>query len=254
VNEKEPLSVLVVDDSEEFCRNVKDILELQDFRVDIATDGFQALKIVSQKGFDLVLMDVKMPVMSGVETFKKMKGIIPGVPIIMMTAYAVEDLIREALREGAFGCMSKPLDFEMLFDVIEDARHQGGLLLVVDDDRELTGTMTEVLTKKGFRVSVANDGNVAREKAYLGDFDVILVDLKLPPLNGLETYLEIQDIRPDIVAIIITGYMNEMGSLVSQAMKENAYACLEKPIDMDRLLTILGHIQQRRAPGNSHTP
>jgi CheY-like chemotaxis protein len=64
-----------------------------------AYDGFKALESVKQSGFDLVLIDIKMPVMNGVETFKKMKEIAPGTPVIMMSAYAVEDLIKEALQE-----------------------------------------------------------------------------------------------------------------------------------------------------------
>ena len=63
--------ILVVDDNEEFCQNVADILELKDYTVIAAHDGFQAFELVKQNGFDLVLMDVKMPVMDGVETFKK---------------------------------------------------------------------------------------------------------------------------------------------------------------------------------------
>jgi DNA-binding NtrC family response regulator len=244
------LNILIVDDNEEFCRNVKDIMELKDIHVETANDGFQALELVEQKGFDAVLMDIKMPVMDGVETFKKMKRIIPDVPVIMVTAYAVEDLIREALREGAFGCLSKPLDFEALFTVIEDTRHKGGLLLLVDDDRELTGNMTDILSKKGYRVSVAYDGNMAIEKARQNDFDVVLIDMKLPPLNGLETYLQIRNIRPNAVVIIITGYMHELGDLAKQAVEKSAYTCLEKPIDMDALLKLLERIRQNR-PGAS---
>jgi len=242
------LNILIVDDNEEFCRNVKDIMELRDIHVETANDGFQALELVKQKGFDAVLMDIRMPVMDGVETFKKMKRIIPDVPVIMMTAYAVEDLIREALREGAFGCLSKPIDFKTLFAVIEDTKHKGGLLLIVDDDRELTGNMTDVLSKKGYRVAVAHDGNMAKEKARKNDFDVILIDMKLPPLNGLETYLQIRDIRPNAVAIIITGYMDEFGDLAEQAVEMNAYTCLQKPIDIDSLLKLLKKIQQH-GPG-----
>ena len=95
----EKLKVLVVDDNEDFCRNVTDILELKDYEVASAYDGFKGLELVKENGFDMVLMDVKMPVMDGVETYRKLKEITPATPVIMVTAFAVEDLIREALRE-----------------------------------------------------------------------------------------------------------------------------------------------------------
>jgi DNA-binding NtrC family response regulator len=80
-------------------------------------------------------------------------------------------------------------------------------------------------------------------------FDVMLIDLKLPPLNGLETYLSIRDFRPDLVVIVITGYPQETRKLVKQALKENAYSCLEKPINMDELISLLGQIKEESAKG-----
>jgi len=241
--------MLVVDDNEEFCQNVRDVVELQGYEVLTAYDGFQALELVRQNGLDLVLMDVRMPVMDGVATFKKIKQIAPQLPVIMVTAYAVEQLVRDALRQGAFGFLRKPLDFELLFALIESAVSKGALVLVVDDDRDLCANMKDVLSDRGYRVSVAHDGSTAIEKAWESDFDVILLDMKLPPLNGLETYLSVRDIRLDVVVIIITGHRQEMGDLVDQAIRETAYTCLEKPVDMDELFSLLEQIMERKGKG-----
>jgi len=248
------LKILVVDDNEEFCQNVKDILELEDYAVATAYDGLKALDLVKQDGFDLVLMDVKMPKMDGVETFKKMKEIVPDIPVIMVTAYAVEGLIREALREGAFGALKKPLDFDKLFELIERAIPNGELILVVDDDESLCANMKAFLSDKGYRVSVAHDGNTAVERAWENNFDIMLLDLKLPILNGLETYLAIRDIRPNVVVIIITGYRQEMSDVAQQALQGNAYTCLEKPINMDELVLLLRQIEEQKAKGTLKKP
>jgi len=250
----EKLKILVVDDNEEFCQNVTDILELKDYEVVSAYDGFKALEMVKQDGFALVLMDVKMPVMDGVKTFKKVKEIAPDAPVIMVTAYAVEDLIREALREGAFGALKKPLDFDQLFRLIERAIPDGKLILVVDDDESLCANMNDVLSDRGYRVCVAHDGNIAVEKAEKNNFDIMLIDLKLPTLNGLETYLSIRDFRPNVIAIIITGYPQEMSKLTQQALHENVYTCLEKPINMDELVSLLEQIKEQKAKGTLKQP
>jgi len=79
--------------------------------------------------FDVILMDIKMPGMNGVETLKEIKMIRPDVTVVMMTAYAVEDLIKEAQREGAYGVLHKPLDVEKMIGLIEGLRegtHIGG--------------------------------------------------------------------------------------------------------------------------------
>jgi two-component system response regulator HydG len=246
--------ILVVDDNEEFCQNMTDILELRGYKVTTAYDGLKALELVKQDDFILVLMDIKLPVMDGVATFKNIKEIVPNTPVVMITACVVEDLIREALREGAFGVLKKPLDLDRLFALIEKAVAEGALILVVDDDENLCANLKDNLSDKGYQVSVAYDGNMAIEMARENIFDIMLIDLKLPSLNGLETYLAIRDIRPNVVAIIISGYLQTMSDLARQAQQESAYACLEKPIDMDELVALLERIQEQKARGFLEKP
>lgn len=250
----EKLRILVVDDNEEFCQNLADIMEMKGHRVATAQDGFKAIDLVKRDSFDLVLMDVKMPVMNGVETFKKVKEIAPLLPVVMVTAYQVEELIRDALREGAFGCLNKPLDFHKLFEIIEDVRAKGALILIADDDQGLCTNMSEILTRRGYRVATACDGSTAVNNCRENDFDIILLDMKMPPLNGLETYLAIKAIRPSAVVIVITGYRKEMSALVEQAIHQSAYACLEKPIDVDNLFTLLEQVKEQEAKGVLNKP
>ena len=250
----EKLRILVVDDNEEFCQNLADIMEMKGYRVATAQDGFKAIDMVKQGSFDLVLMDIKMPVMNGVETFKKIKEIAPLLPVVMVTAYQVEELIKDALREGAFGCLNKPLDFHKLFETIEAVRAKGALILVADDDQGLCTNMSEILTQRGYQVAIAYDGSTAVLKCWESDFDIILLDMKMPPLNGLETYLAIKEIRPYVVVIVITGYRTEMSALVEQAMRQNAYTCLEKPLDVDNLFSLLEQVKKQKAKGIFHKP
>lgn len=243
----EKRKILVVDDEEGFCRNLKDILEMENYEVTTAYDGFKGLELVKRNGFDLIIMDVKMPVMDGVETFKKMKKIAPNTPVIMVTAYAVEELLKDALRNGAFGTLKKPLNFDKLFQLIEKTAPNGALILAVDDDKNFCTNIKENLEDQGYRVSVAYDGNAAIQKTQEEDFDVIIIDMKLPPLNGLKTYISIRDIRPNVVVIVITGYPKEVGQLAQEAVQKNAYVCIEKPIDMGNLILLLEQIEKQKA-------
>jgi len=114
---------------------------------------------------------------------------------------------------------------------------------VVDDDVNLCKSLMDVLNQKGYRVSFANDGISAIEKVRSGVFDILLLDMKLPPLNGLETYLTIHRLCPSLVVVIITGFGPEMDYMISMATKNGAYALLEKPIDIDKLLDVLSQIE-----------
>ena len=241
--------ILVVDDNEALCNMIKDILEMENYEVSTALDGFKALELVKQETFDSVLMDIKMPVMNGVETFKKLKEIAPKTPVIMVTAYAVEDLIGEALREGAFAALHKPIDFEQLFETIDCATPDGGLVLVVDDEKDFCTTLQHVLKQKGYRVSVAYDGEAAIRKTRENNFDIIICDMRLPTLNGLNTYLAIREIRPYATVILISGHSEEKESLTTMAVEENAYICLEKPLNMDEFLPMLNEIMEKKRGG-----
>lgn len=224
------------------------VLKRKGYEVSIANDGFEAIDTVKEEFFDIIFMDIKMPVLNGVETYKKIKEINEKIIIIMMTAYAVEDLIQDALKEGAYGVIYKPLDFEKIFSLIEESKDtkQGGLILIVDDDPGTCKTLENVLTKKGYDVVISNTGEDAITKAKEKFFDIIFIDMKLPTLNGLETYLELKKINPKLIAIVITAYHQEMDDLVQEAMNNSAYTCLTKPINIEDMLVLINEILTKK--------
>jgi DNA-binding NtrC family response regulator len=77
-------------------------------------------------------------------------------------------------------------------------------------------------------------------------YDLLLIDIKLPTINGLETYLAIKEINPGATAIIITGHREPMGHLVEQAISHSAYACLYKPLDLAKMLDLVDEIMARK--------
>jgi len=118
----ERLAILVVDDDPGMIETLGDILEMRGYRVAAASDGSQAIDLAGEKSFDLTLMDIKMPGINGVETLKELKKIAPAMKFIMMTAYAYEHLIQEALAEGALAVLRKPLDINELLNLIETSQ------------------------------------------------------------------------------------------------------------------------------------
>ena len=113
-------SVLIVDDNVSLCRTLSFILGRKGYGATTAIDGSEAIERVRERPFDIIFMNIKMPVMDGVETYQRIKKITPGAAVVMMTAYAVEDLIQEALEEGAYACLYKPLDIEEALRLIDE--------------------------------------------------------------------------------------------------------------------------------------
>ena len=237
--------ILIVDDDKEFCTSMADILEAKGYAVESENSGKAAIAKVKEKSFDVILMDIKMPAMNGVETFKQIKKISPKTAVIMVTAYSLENLIKEALAEGAFGVLHKPLDIDKLIEQIELAKERGMLILVTDDDPNTRETFKDVLEAKGYTVSTAATGEEAIEQSRERPDDILFIDMKLPALNGLETYLAIKEINPRAIAVIITGYYEGMKDLVDKALEKGAYTYLTKPLDMNKVLELIEEISKK---------
>ena len=244
----EKTSILIVDDNISLCKTMSFVLERKGYATTTAKNGPEAIKNVKERPFDMIFMDIKMPLMDGVETYKNIKMIRPDAVVMMMTAYAVEDLVQEALQEGAYGIIYKPLDIDKVLAHIEKVMKikQGMLVLIVDDDVGTCKSFKNILAKKGFTVGIAHSGEEAITLAQEKKYDIIFIDMKLPTINGLETYLAIKKINPRAVTIMMTGYREEMADLVEKAMKNSAYACLYKPIDMEKLLGLVDDIRERK--------
>jgi len=244
----EKAKILIVDDNLSLCKTMSLVLTRKGYDVSIANDGFEAIDSVKKESFDIIFMDIKMPVLNGVETYKKINKINDKIKIIMMTAYAVEDLIQDALKEGAYRIIYKPLDFENIFSLIEEskANKQGGLILIVDDDPGICTTLKNILVKKGYEVGISNTGEDAITKAQENSFDLIFIDMKLPSLNGLETYLALKKIKPELIAIMITAFHQEMDDLVQEAMNNSAYTCLNKPLNIEDMLLLINEILTKK--------
>jgi two-component system response regulator HydG len=248
--------ILLVDDNEEFLDSTRDVLDDEGYEVVTATSGEEGIELAGAQTFDVILMDIKMPGMNGVESFIEMKRRNPGVKVIMVTAYSVEDLMRQALDEGVFAILSKPIDMDHLFRTIEDAKRdgKGGLVLAVDDDKEICNNFVDILSERGYEVIAAYDGEEAVTKAKTNIFDVLLLDMNLPLMNGLEVYRQIKSIQPNIMAIIVSGYAQEMDSFITQALNENAYTFLRKPVNMDQLLGLVEGICSGLRKNTYHKP
>ena len=113
-------NILVVDDLRSIRTTLGGILEDEGYNVVLAENGYQAIEAARESHFDAIFMDIRMPGINGVQTFREVKKIDPKGTVIMMTAYSVEDLVREAMEEGAYTCLLKPFDVERVTALMED--------------------------------------------------------------------------------------------------------------------------------------
>ena len=117
----EQIDILVVDDDISHCTISQALLRGWGYRVALAYNGVQALEQVRQTVFDLVLCDIRMAEMDGIETLKEIKTWNPSIPVLIMTAYSSVDTAVEALKSGALDYLIKPLDFDKLQQTLSEA-------------------------------------------------------------------------------------------------------------------------------------
>ncbi|WP_319405410.1 sigma-54 dependent transcriptional regulator [uncultured Desulfosarcina sp.] len=122
-----PTRILIVDDDSGHLTTLKTITRSWGYLAETADDGDTALERVTAEPYDLVLMDVRMARMSGIEALEQIKAYNPSIPIIIMTAYSSVESAVDALKAGAYDYLIKPLDFEVLKLTIERAREHAGL-------------------------------------------------------------------------------------------------------------------------------
>jgi two-component system response regulator HydG len=113
--------ILVVDDDPSHLKTLKTIIVSWGYKATEANDGTVAVQRVKERPYDLILMDVRMSEMSGIEALKKIKEYNPAIPILIMTAYSSVDTAVEALKAGAYDYLTKPLDFDVLKLTLERA-------------------------------------------------------------------------------------------------------------------------------------
>ncbi|MFO7837972.1 MAG: sigma-54 dependent transcriptional regulator [Desulfosalsimonadaceae bacterium] len=146
--------ILVVDDDSGHRTTLRTVLKSWNYRISEAEDGRAAVDIAKNTPFDLILMDVRMAIMDGIDALIEIKSYNPAIPIIIMTAYSSVDSAVEAMKAGAYDYLTKPLDFDELKLTIERALEHTRLrdenkslkdqLKTLSDTRQIVATSPEM--------------------------------------------------------------------------------------------------------------
>ena len=129
--------ILIVDDEKSIRKTLREILEFEKYEVDEATDGMEALVKVKRESYDILILDIKMPKMDGMETLERIQILKPDLPVIMISGHANIDTAVEAVKMGAFDFISKPPDLNRMLITLRNALDKSSLI-----------TETKVLKKK----------------------------------------------------------------------------------------------------------
>ena len=133
--------ILIIDDEKAIRKTLSEILSYEGYKIDDAENGEEGLKKIKEKSYDVILCDIKMPKVDGLEFLEKAKEINPDVPIIMISGHGTIETAVEAVKKGAFDYVAKPPDLNRLLITIRNAM-----------DKQTLVTETKVLKRKVSKV------------------------------------------------------------------------------------------------------
>ena len=138
--------VLLVDDEEEFVETLAERMRTRGMEVATTNSGADALDLVDHEDFDVVVLDLKMPGIDGLEALKRIKGRRPDIQVVLLTGYATVEKGVEAIKHGALEFLEKPVDLASLTEAI----HKAKATKMVLGDKETEERIRDILHHKSW--------------------------------------------------------------------------------------------------------
>ena len=262
--------LLVVDDNPLAVQALAEMLRSMTFRVDEAASGAEALAAIDRADrtrdpFALVFLDWRMPGLDGTETARRMAAMPLKAPPrrVMVTAYGREDVLREVDTVGFDGILLKPVSPSLVFDTAIRAlggevtrperearparqagaadlgRLQGARVLLVEDNEVNQQVALELLGAAGVQVAVAANGEQGVRSVEEGDYELVLMDLQMPVMDGFEATRRIRARKTFQTLPILAMTANAMTGDRERSLAAGMNDHITKPIDPDELFDVL---------------
>lgn len=226
-------NVLVGSPDETVRNRLQALLAKDGFRVTVAEDGVKALGSVQNSPPEMVFCARQMGAVSGAQVKSQCKEMDPDIKF----AY-----LDDAPGEGNLSPSAS--DEEVLKTANCFLRELRGKILVVDDHEDLRQTVVQFLQTAGFEVEEAADGQEAVEKVARTHYDVVLTDIHMPRMDGIQAAGKIHQMRPSSYVVVMTGEADE--EEVEQALKaaRGHYACLRKPFEYNSFVICVRNLRK----------
>lgn len=242
------MKALIVDDEEGICKRLQSELKKKGFEVEYTTSPVGVIERLhnakkKEEPYELLLLDLIMPEVNGFKLLREIREGRLDMDVVIITGYGDEEKAMEAIRLGAVDYLRKPISLGELHTAIfriqqkreveakQILRHS---ILVVDDEKDLCVLIKRKLEKEGYQTAVAYDGVEGLDYFKNHRVDVVIADISMPKMDGLEMLKECREITDDFVSIIIAGHGDHETAI--EALKLGVSNYLKKPISLEELI------------------
>ena len=231
------LKILVVDDEDSLRISLASILELEGYEVQTAEDGFKAIELAKKEDFDIMFSDIRMPGITGTETFKEIKKIKPDIVGVMMTAYALNDLIIDALNSGAFTCLSKPFEIDTVLSTINDIKTRP-FAVIIDKDANVNRNFLNSLKNCGLNVASSEIDSNKIDFLFKHKPDILIINVDSDNNQVISILKKLKDLFGAIPQTIFVGNkQNDM--LITKASELGPVKFFSLPVKISQIFELL---------------
>ena len=242
------MQILVVDNEVEIGNRLQRELCKEGHEVECIISPIKVLEELKRARrdgdpYELLLLNIEMPEMDGLTLLSHIREEHLDIEVIVVSGYREEHTVIRAIRLSAQDYIPKPISLEKLNTVISDIQkkridikniNKKYRILVVDDEKSLCARIRHELDKEGYQTAVAYTGKGCIDYFRNNTADLVIADVKMPGMSGLEMLKQCKEISDDFVSIIITGHGNYDTAI--EALKLETHDYLKKPLSLDQLL------------------
>ncbi|MCK5124723.1 MAG: response regulator [candidate division Zixibacteria bacterium] len=241
------LKILVVDDDAYLLDLMIETLDTIGYDAKGASSGAEALDLIEKSRFQLVITDIKMPKMDGIEFARSVKSKHPDLPIIFISGAFTPSILRKIEGEPY---IPKPFRISQMEKVIGEVttasrnatgNSTGDTILVVDDDDSFRLMLIESLKVSGYKVTGVSNAASAIERTKKGDISAIVTDVRMPGMDGISLSKYIRLHWPELPVILVTAYLNFDESPEMKRLDADGF--LMKPFKIESITSLLEKIK-----------
>ena len=229
------MRILVVDDDRDNADSLADLFQMEGHEVEVAYNGKAAIAAYERLDFDIAFMDVMMPGLNGVESFLEIKRRKPNANVFMMTGFSVEQLLRQAVDNGAIGVMTKPLIPERVVQALDNVL-PAGIVLVAEDDPAFGTSLCRLIERAGKSCVLLSKGEGAVERISRGGVDVLVIDSNMPLVDGIGIYTSLRKAGNAVPTVMIRAGVDDYSNALTDLPGDVQSGILTKPFDLAALL------------------
>lgn len=237
--------ILLVEDNRDNQNLAKLLLNKAGYQVDIAENGKEGIEAVEKCHYNLILMDIQMPIMDGFEATRIIRKMErerkwARIPIVALTAHAIQGYREKCLQNDMDDYITKPIKKDSLLETIEKWIDHRPEILIVDDVEDNRRLLHHILMKDHkFHLLFANNGHEAVEILKRRKPALILMDMEMPVLNGYEATRLIRSLPNGQNIPILALTAHKRNDIIKKCIEIGCNDCLTKPLRKKKLLTTI---------------